>query len=209
MWTVYCPFWVWKLLTLVFTDDDDEEDDELEFGSMLCSFFLSFSMCFSSRAAILSPRPLWDRVFLSRTAWASLRLLHKIYKIHSQSVYNTHITAVLNIQWLCWGSTHCWLFGFFFLHPWDFDTESVKGTNILWVRDLQYSTEEILCCNYFSLNLEMRSSSFHFNINITVFATSRGHQRYRATTLRKEELLFWKISEMIIKNLDFTLKIPS
>lgn len=146
MWTVYCPFWVWKLLTLVFTDDDDEEDDELEFGSMLCSFFLSFSMCFSSRAAILSPRPLWDRVFLSRTAWASLRLLHKIYKIHSQSVYNTHITAVLNIQWLCWGSTHCWLFGVFFfasLRFWYWKCKRYQYTLSTWPA-VQYRRNTLL-----------------------------------------------------------------
>lgn len=51
---------------LALTEDEGVgEEDEF-------SFFLSFSMCFSSRAAILSPLPL--RVFLSRTAWASLRL---------------------------------------------------------------------------------------------------------------------------------------
>lgn len=69
-WTVYWPFWVWKVFTLVFTEDVLKEDVDV------LSLCLSFSMCFMSRAASLSPRPFRDRVFLSSIDWASVRLSH-------------------------------------------------------------------------------------------------------------------------------------
>lgn len=77
--TVYWPFWVWIVFTLVFTEEDTDEDGGLKVegvGVSDRSFFLSLSTCFISRTAILSPLPPRDRFFLSRTAWASLRLLN-------------------------------------------------------------------------------------------------------------------------------------
>lgn len=75
-------FWIRHCFTLVFTeegddnDDDDEKREEKEEEEVTVrSFFLSFSRPFMSRAAILSPHSL-DRVFLSTTASASLRLSH-------------------------------------------------------------------------------------------------------------------------------------
>lgn len=80
-WTVYWPFWVWKVLTWAFTEDDEideneefkaEEEEEEWVAERI--FFFSFSTCFIRSVAILSPFPPRDRLFFRSTAWASLRL---------------------------------------------------------------------------------------------------------------------------------------
>lgn len=68
MWTVYWPFWVWKLLTLVVRVSC-RSDGEADW-----SFFRSVSMCFIRMEVILSPRPPRANAFFSSSNWASCRL---------------------------------------------------------------------------------------------------------------------------------------
>jgi len=63
-WTMSRPLWVWKVVRLVFTEEE-----------RVPSFFFSFVMCFINRAAMLPPPPP-DKVFLSSSDWASIRLSH-------------------------------------------------------------------------------------------------------------------------------------
>lgn len=92
-WTVYWPFWVWKVLTWALSEDDGAgESEEFDDGGGKTvvegrSFFFSFSTCFISSAAILSPLPPRERPFFRSTAWASLRLSQQ--RTHVQKHDNT------------------------------------------------------------------------------------------------------------------------
>lgn len=71
---------MWKVLTWALSEDDgageSEEFDDAGGKTVVegRSFFFSFSTCFISSAAILSPLPPRERPFFRSTAWASLRL---------------------------------------------------------------------------------------------------------------------------------------